>query len=300
MTRYGPLGLFGPPCTRWVHHPPPMRTDHPHAGPGAHASHCSNQSPGSPGGAEDGADALGGAFRSYIPPPPPSLTCCQSAVTSLNWTGGSVYLSSFSSGPRGGVVFDGGGLCWLPLRHPHARPSSSTIPGHDAPNPSTHGQQLDHPVAPPLSPEHDGSNWGQDTSQPGALWAGSDRYDNPHCPKCRHDATTCPWVRGSPLELQCFFSCFFGECKTTCLPSPGYQHQGGAPSHMPSWLPPPLHSLHRNGPMWFRNSVDPRFFPPLLKTGHPTLHTLSPPSPTGAASREVSPGTQRSCCGRVC
>ena len=27
------------------------------------------------------------------------------------------------------------GLCWLPLRHPHARPSSSTLPGHDAPTP---------------------------------------------------------------------------------------------------------------------------------------------------------------------
>ena len=47
-----------------------------------------------------------------------------------------------------------------------ARPSSSTLLGHDTPNPSIHGQQLDpgcvdHPVAPPLAPEHDGSNWGK-------------------------------------------------------------------------------------------------------------------------------------------
>ena len=86
MTRYGTLRLFGPPCTRWVHPTPPMRTDHPHAGPGAHASHCSNQSPDSPGGAEGGADALGGPFPSYIPP---SFTCCQSADQSQldGWVG---------------------------------------------------------------------------------------------------------------------------------------------------------------------------------------------------------------------
>ena len=146
MTRYGPLGLLGSLFTRGFRLCPPLRTAHPHAGPGAHALHCSAQSPGAGPRVAMPWEALSPAI---YPLPSPSLTCCQSAVTSLNWTGGSVYLSSFSSGPRGGVVFDGGGLCWLPLRHPHARPSSSTIPGHDAPNPSTHGQQLDHPVAPP-------------------------------------------------------------------------------------------------------------------------------------------------------
>ena len=124
-------------------------------------------------------------------------------------------------------------------------------------------------------------------------------------PTAPNAVTTPPPARGlgvHPWSYNASSLVFLESAKQHVCPSPGYQHQGGAPSHMPSWLPPPLHSLHRNGPMWFRNSVDPRS-PPLLKTGHPTLHTLSPPSPPsppGAASREVSPGTQRSCCGRVC
>ena len=87
---------------------------------------------------------------------------------------------------------------------------------------------------------------------------------------------------------------FLESAKQHVCPSPGYQHQGGAPSHMPSWLPPTLHSLHRNGPMWFQSSVDPRFFSPILKTGHPTLHTLSPPSPSGAGHR-AGPNEQDAC-----
>ena len=163
----------------------------------------------------------GRRFPHIYTPSPPRRSPAVSQQTSLNWTGGSVYLSSFSSGPRGGVVFDGGGAMLAAAASSPTRPSSSTLLGHDAPNPSIHGQQLDpgcvdHPVA-PLAPEHDGSNWGQDTSQPGALWAGSDRHDNRDCPKCRHDATTtCPWVRGPPLELQPAF--FIGEFRTTCLP----------------------------------------------------------------------------------
>lgn len=202
------------------------------------------------------------------------------------------------------------GLCWLPLRHPHARPSSSTLPGHDTPNPSTHSQQpdpgcVDHPVAPPLSPEHDGSNWGQDTSQPGALWAGSDRYDNPHCPKCRHDATTCPWVRGPPLELQCFFSCFFGRVQNNKFAP--LQGTNTKVEHRPTChvvtttvtLAPPKRT--HVGPatiLWTPDSP-----PPIEDGSSHSPHAVpvqSPPSPPGAASREVSSGTQRSCCGRVC
>ena len=95
--------------------------------------------------------------------------------------------------------------CVIPMHAPAPALYRGMMPLTPVPTASS----LITPLPPPLSPEHDGSNWGQDTSQPGALWAGSDRYDNPHCPKCRHDATTCPWVRGSPLELQCFFLFFW-------------------------------------------------------------------------------------------
>ena len=60
MTRYGPLGLLGSLFTRGFHLWAPLRTAHPHAGPGAHTIHCSVQSPAGPR-AEGGADALGGA-----------------------------------------------------------------------------------------------------------------------------------------------------------------------------------------------------------------------------------------------
>ena len=102
--------------------------------------------------------------------------------------------------------------CVIPMHAPAPALYRGMMPLTPVPTASS----LITPLPPPLSPEHDGSNWGQDTSQPGALWAGSDRYDNPHCPKCRHDATTCPWVRGPPLELQPAF--FIGEFRTTCLP----------------------------------------------------------------------------------
>ena len=121
-----------------------------------------------------------------------------------------------------------------------ARPSSSTLPGHDAPNPSTHGQQLDpgcvdHPVAPPtvtrtrwfkLGARHLAARCplGWQRSMP--------ELDNPRCSKCRHDAATCPGVRGPPLELQpsrFFFFHFFllstserkKHKKTHDCPSPG-------------------------------------------------------------------------------
>ena len=159
------------------------------------------------------------------PLPSPSLTCCQSAVTSLNWTGGSVYLSSFSSGPRGGVVFDGGGLCWLPLRHPHARPSSSTIPGHDAPNPSTHGQQLDpgcvdHPVAPPLPHCHPNTMVQTGGKTPRSQVPSGPAAIDTITPTAPNAVTTPPPARGlggRPWSYNAS-SCFFGECKTTCLP----------------------------------------------------------------------------------
>ena len=145
------MGLLGSLFTRGFRLCPPLRTAHPHAGPGAHALHCSIQSPGAGPRVAMPWEALSPAI---YPLPPPSLTCCLSAVTSLNWTGGSVYLSSFSSGPRGGVVFDGGGAMLAAAASSPARPSSSTLLGHNAPNPSIHGQQLDpgcvdHPVAPP-------------------------------------------------------------------------------------------------------------------------------------------------------
>ena len=185
------------------------------------------------------------------------------------------------------------GLCWLPLRHPYARPSSSTLPGHDTPNPSTHGQQLDpgcidHPVAPPLSPEHDGSNWGQDTSQPRALWAASDRCRSSITPTAPNTVTTPPAARGlgaHPWSYNPQAPSFFLESsEQDVCPSPG------SPTHRPT-----CHRgyHHRYTPSTEtdlcgsrRYSVDPGFVSLLLKTGHPTLHTLSPPSPPGAASRD--------------
>ena len=115
--------------------------------------------------------------------------------------------------------------------------------------------------------------------------------DDPHCPKCRHDAATCPGVRGPPLKLQPSGSFFCsGEFRTTCLPLSrvtntkvehrstchrGYHHRYTLTTETDPCGPP--------------YSVDPRFFSPLLKTGHPTLHTLSPPSPviTRSVSRKA-------------
>ena len=183
-------------------------------------------------------------------------------------------------------------------------PHSSTVPGHDAPDSCAHGQQHDHSVAPPpVTRIKTRIRWFKLGARHFAarcppVTAGVDTTTT----TVRKVVTTPPPARGSgghPWRHHAS-SCFFRRVQNDMFaPLQGTKHKIGAPSRTPSWLPPPLHSLHRNGPMWFRNSVDPRS-PPLLKTGHPTLHTLSPPSPPGAASREVSPGTQRSCCGRVC
>ena len=110
MNRYGSLGLLGLLCTRGHHLTPSMRTDHPHCGAGwAHVTNAVFNHRLAPAGPRAGLMPWEALSAATCPLPPPWLTCCQSAVTSLNWTIGSVYLSSFASGPRGGVVFDGGG-----------------------------------------------------------------------------------------------------------------------------------------------------------------------------------------------
>ena len=239
------------------------------------------------------------------PLPTPSLTCCLSAVTGLNRTGGSVNLSSFSSGPRG-VVFDGGGAMLAAAASSPARPSSSTLLGHDAPNPSIHGQQLDpgcvdHPVAPPLAPEHDGSNWGKTPRS--QVPSGPAAIDTITATAPNAVTTPPPPARGLGGHPWSYSPLFLLESSEQHVcPSPG--------SPTPRWstvpraivvtttdkLPPPKRThVGATTILWTRVNCSP-----LLKTGHPTLHTLSPPSPPGAASREVSPGTQRSCCGRVC
>ena len=178
------------------------------------------------------------------------------------------------------------GLCWLPLRHPHARPSSSTLPGHDTPNPSTHSQQpdpgcVDHPVAPHCHPNTMVQTGGktprsQVPSGPAAI--------DTITPTAPNAVTTPPPARGlggHPWSYNASSLVFFlGECKTTSLPLSRVPTPRCSTVPRAMWLPPPLHSLHRNGPMW----VPPLFCgppipPPLLKTGHPTLHTLSLYSP---------------------
>ena len=200
-------------------------------------------------------------------------------------------------------MFDGGGLCWLPLRHPHARPSSSTIPGHDAPNPSTGptASSLITPLPPHCHPNTMVQTGGK--APRSQVPSGPAAIDTTTATAPNAVTTPPPPARGLGGHPWSYSPLFLLESSEQHVcPSPG--------SPTPRWstvpraivvtttdkLPPPKRThVGATTILWTRVNCSP-----LLKTGHPTLHTLSPPSPPGAASREVSPGTQRSCCGRVC
>ena len=121
---------------------PPLRTAHPHAGPGAHALHCSAQSPGAGPRVAMPWEALSPAI---YPLPSPSLTCCQSAVTSLNWTVGRFISPLSHLDQEGELCSMAVGLCWLPLRHPL-----------HAPAPALYWGMM------PLTPVSTASSWTQD------------------------------------------------------------------------------------------------------------------------------------------
>ena len=161
------------------------------------------------------------------------------------------------------------GLCWLPLRHPHARPSSSTLPGHDTPNPSTHSQQpdpgcVDHPVAPHCHPNTMVQTGGktprsQVPSGPAAI--------DTITPTAPNAVTTPPppcGLGGHPWSYNASSLVFFWEsAKQQVCPSPGYQHQGGAPSHVPCGYHHRYTRSTETDPCGSRHySVDPRFPPP--------------------------------------
>ena len=219
MTRYGPLGLLGSLFTRGFRLCPPLRTAHPHAGPGAHASHCSAQSPGAGPRVAMPWEALSPAI---YPLPPPSLTCCLSAVTSLNWTVGRFISPLSHLDQEGELCSMAVGLCWLPLRHPL-----------HAPAPALYWGMM------PLTPVSTASSWTQDALitplpphchpntmvQTGGKTPRSQVPSGPAAidtitPTAPNAVTTPPPARGlggHPWSYNAS-SCFFGECKTTCLP----------------------------------------------------------------------------------
>ena len=203
------------------------------------------------------------------------------------------------------------GLCWLPLRHPHARPSSSTLPGHDTPNPSTHSQQpdpgcVDHPVAPHCHPNTMVQTGGktprsQVPSGPAAI--------DTITPTAPNAVTTPPPARGLGGHPWSYNASslvfFFGRVqnnKFAPLQGTNTKVQHRPTCHVVTTtvtLAPPKRT--HVGPatiLWTPDSP-----PPIEDGSSHSPHAVpvqSPPSPPGAASREVSSGTQRSCCGRVC
>ena len=108
-------------------------------------------------------------------PPPPSLTCCHSAVTSSTGRVGQFIPPLFHLGPFGGGRWRWGHAAAGAASRP-ARPSSSTLPGCGAPTPSTHGHQVDPECrVPPVAPTVDVTEQ-MTMVQIRTLGAGSDRH----------------------------------------------------------------------------------------------------------------------------
>ena len=170
------------------------------------------------------------------------------------------------------------------MRHPHGRPTPALCRGMMPLTPVPTASSMITPLPPPVTRIKTRIRWFKLGARHFAarcppVTAGVDTTTT----TVRKVVTTPPPARGSgghPWRHHAS-SCFFRRVQNDMFaPLQGTKHKIGAPSRTPSWLPPPLHPLHRNGPMWFRNSVDPRFPPPIEDgSSHsphavPTLPTL--------------------------